>query len=340
MSKGYVDADGHIMEKAEELFEYFEEPWRSCDTLTPSRVLPSGDEFHTPRIRRRGIFDWTVGPEQWLKYLDKTGLEFTVLYTTAALTYGHIVNPEWAVVYARAWNNYVSEKYLRRSPRFKAMALIPMQDVASAVLELRRAVKELGMVGAYLPSNGLKRHLSSKEFWPVYEEAQKLDCALGIHGGSYDDLGFNTFALFPGTRALGMPFPLAIAMTGMIQDGVWDAFPKLKVGFMEGGTSWIPLVIDRLKREREYGELRCEKPIVDYFSSGRFYVGCEGNEAVLSYVINLIGPQACMFASDFPHEIAMENALDEINEIEERKDINEKHKKMILGENAKNFYKI
>ena len=49
-----------------------------------------------------------------------------------------------------------------------------------------------------------------------------------------------------------MPFPLAIAMTGMIQDGVWDAFPKLKVGFLEGGTSWIPLVIDRLEREREY----------------------------------------------------------------------------------------
>lgn len=220
------------------------------------------------------------------------------------------------------------------------MALIPMQDVPSAVLELRRAVKELGMVGAYFPSNGLKRHLSSKEFWPVYEEAQKLDCALGIHGGSYNDLGFNTFTLFPGTRALGMPFPLAIAMTGMIQDGVWDAFPKLKVGFMEGGTSWVPLVIDRLKREREYGELRCEKPIIDYFSSGRFYVGCEGNESVLSFVIDLIGPQACMFASDFPHEITMDSAMDEINEIEERKDINDKHKEMILGENARKFYKI
>ncbi len=31
-----------------------------------------------------------------------------------------------------------------------------------------------------------------------------------------------------------------------------------------------------------------------------------------------------MFASDFPHEIAMEDALHEINEILERKDINDK----------------
>ena len=73
---------------------------------------------------------------------------------------------------------------------------------------------------------------------------------------------------------------------------------------------------------------------------GRFFVGCEGNESALSYVIERIGAQACMFASDFPHEIPMEDALHEINEILERKDINDKHKSMILGENAKKFYKI
>ena len=46
------------------------------------------------------------------------------------------------------------------------------------------------------------------------------------------------------------------------------------------------------------------------------------------------------FASDFPHEIAMEDALHEINEILERKDINDKHKAMILGQNAKRFYNL
>jgi predicted TIM-barrel fold metal-dependent hydrolase len=77
--------------------------------------------------------------------------------------------------------------------------------------------------------------------------------------------------------------------------------------------------------------------IIDYFRSDRFFVGCEGNESALSYVIDRIGPQSCVFASDFPHEIAMEDALHEINEILERKDINDKHKAMILGENAKSL---
>ena len=60
----------------------------------------------------------------------------------------------------------------------------------------------------------------------------------------------------------------------------------------------------------------------------------------MAYVVNLIGPEPCMFASDFPHEIPMEDALHEINEIEQRQDISDEHKKLILGENAKRFYKI
>jgi predicted TIM-barrel fold metal-dependent hydrolase len=35
--------------------------------------------------------------------------------------------------------------------------------------------------------------------------------------------------------------------------------------------------------------------------------------------IDRIGPERCVFASEFPHEFAMEDGLDEINEILERK---------------------
>jgi hypothetical protein len=44
-----------------------------------------------------------------------------------------------------------------------------------------------------------------------------------------------------------------------------------------------------------------------------------------------IGPERCVFESDFPARNAMEDALDEINEILEGKDVNDKHKAMILG---------
>ena len=223
-----------------------------------------------------------MGPERWLEFLAKTGIESSVLYPTAGLSYGQVHFPEWAAAYAQAYNDWFAEKYIKVSDRFKGVALIPVQDVKAAVKELRRAVKDLGMVCAMLPSNGLDRHYGSDEFNPLYEEAEKLDCALAVHGGCYGDLGFNSFKVFPATRALGMPFPLAIHMTGMMSEGVFDRFPELRVGFLEGGTAWIPLVLDRLNREVEYGGLQLKKDPIEYFRSGKVFVGCEGNETCWS----------------------------------------------------------
>ncbi len=342
MGNGYVDCDGHVMERIDEIAELIGRRNGIEGEINPRRMVPSLDRFHTPRLARRtpGTFDPTIGPERWMEFLQKTGLEYSVLFPTEGLAYGQISFAPWANAYAKGYNDWLYEKYLRFSPKLKGVALIPMQDVPSAVAELKRAVKELGMLGAMLPSNGLKHHLGAKEYWPIYQEAEKLDCALAVHGGCYGDLGFNSFDIFPATRALGMPFPLAIAATGMMVDGVFDAFPKLRVGFLEGGTAWIPLVIDRLDRELEYGGLHLEKKPEEYFMSGRIFVGCEGNEKALAYAIERVGPRPFLFASDFPHEISLSNCMEEINEIAERSDLKREHKLAILGDNARQFYKI
>lgn len=263
-----------------------------------------------------------------------------MLYPTLGLSYGQVAVSDWAIAYARAYNDWLFQTHLKASPRLKGMALIPMQDPPSAVLELRRAVSELGMLGAMIPSNGLSRHISAKEYWPIYEEAARLDCCLAVHGGSYGGLGFDTFTLRPAPKILGMPFPLAIGITGLIVDGVLDTFPTLRVGFLEGGTSWIPTVIDRMERELTYSSLSLKRSPEDYFRSGTVFVGCEGNEKSLSYAVERVGPEPFMFASDFPHEITMDNCMEEIDEILERNDLRDEDKTAILGDNARAFYKL
>ncbi|HMA82268.1 MAG TPA: amidohydrolase family protein [Candidatus Binatia bacterium] len=342
MANHYIDCDGHVMERVDEIAELIGRQNGIEGEINPRRMVPSLDRFHTPRLQRRtpGTFDPSIGPERWMEFLQKTGLEYSVLFPTEGLAYGQISLPSWAAAYARGYNDWLHEKYLRFSPKLKGVALIPMQDVPSAVAELRRAVRELGMLGAMLPSNGLRFHLGAKEYWPIYEEAEKLGCALAVHGGCYGDLGFNSFGIFPATRALGMPFPLAIAATGMIVEGMLDRFPKLRVGFLEGGTAWIPIVIDRLEREMEYGGLQLKRKPEEYFTGGRIFVGCEGNEKALAYAIERVGSEPFMFASDFPHEISLGNCMEEINEILEREDLKQEHKAAILGDNARRFYGI
>jgi predicted TIM-barrel fold metal-dependent hydrolase len=176
MSNAYVDADGHVMEDAEEILKFVPAPFNNRGTRN---WIPSLDHFHTPADgtpRTPGTFAPDTGPVQWLEFLDKTGTDYTVLYPTTGLAYGNVAYPRWALAYAQGYNDYIYAQYLKRSPRFQAVALIPMQSVPEAVTELRRAVKDLGFLGAMIPSNGLTRHVSHAEYWPIYEEAEKLNC--------------------------------------------------------------------------------------------------------------------------------------------------------------------
>ena len=80
------------------------------------------------------------------------------------LSYGKIVSRDYAVAVCKAYNDWFDRNLLKYNPRFKGMAIIPMQDPEEAAKELRRSVTELGMLGAMMPSNGLAQPLGAKQY--------------------------------------------------------------------------------------------------------------------------------------------------------------------------------
>ena len=186
---GMLDADGHLIERDEELFEYLEAPYKGNNTLLGFPFFPTLDGYHRGAIMARlGIHKgYTINAKTWLEFLDGTGIESTVLYPTAGLAFSMIQDPTWAVPLARAYNNWFSDKFNKVSPqRLKAVALVPIQDVQEAAKELRRAVTGLGMVGAVIGANGAelgtRKPLGDPYFWPLYEEAERLDVPIALHG--------------------------------------------------------------------------------------------------------------------------------------------------------------
>ena len=90
--------------------------------------------------------------------MDVEGIDVAVLYPTDALGIGIVRETDFAVALCRAYNDFVYENFLTANPRLKAVALIPMQNVPEAVRELTRAITKLGMVGAMLPANWMRRY--------------------------------------------------------------------------------------------------------------------------------------------------------------------------------------
>src|SRR5256885_13741719 len=150
LSSRIIDGDGHILEDNAAIIAHMESPYRDIAArkgvaFPPLDHLHSGRAVETPPQRDQRP---AVGPKGWLEFLDDVGIEWTVLYPTTALSYGKIVSLDYAVSVSKAYNDWLYETYVKFNLLFKGMAILPMQDPQEAAKELRRAVTELGMLGA------------------------------------------------------------------------------------------------------------------------------------------------------------------------------------------------
>ena len=156
-----------------------------------AKLFPEFDHLHFRYLKQNRRATGNPDAGAWTEFLERTGIAWTVLYPTAGLAVGRIMAPDWAVIACRAYNSWLYEKFLTKNPRLKGVGLIPFQDVDAAIVELRRVVKELGMLGGMLPSNGeaIQGHFGNKYYWPLYEEAEKLGCCLAVHVGALHHMG-------------------------------------------------------------------------------------------------------------------------------------------------------
>ncbi len=249
-----VDCDGHIIEDNNAIVEYMDERYRTTiesrrDTGS-SRLFPGLDGMHMPQARRAGASgrarvdasDHRTGSaEDWVAFLERAEIQHSVMFTTAGLSVGIIQNPDYAAAVCRAYNDYVFHRYCEVSNKLHPMALIPMQSVSEAVKELRRAVVELGLPGAMLPTRGLPMNLGHEMYWPIYAEAERLDCVLALHGGSNMGLGMEGFTDNGASHILHHPLPLIINFVSYFRQGVADTTPTFAL------ASWkVELVGSRL----------------------------------------------------------------------------------------------
>ncbi len=349
-----VDCDGHIIESIPEMADFMSKRIRD-HALKPSRnrqgVFPSLDGMHfalheenAQTKQRVTASEYRPGSgEDWLAFLDRAKIERTVLFTSEGLSVGFIQTPKYAVEVCRAYNDYVYQRFAKLSDRLRPMALIPMQDVPAAVQELRRAVNDLGLPGAMVPSTGLPLHVAHESYWPIYEEAEKLDCPIALHGGANcEGAGLETFTNFTASHILHHPIPLMVGIIGFIYHGVLDRFPNLRVAFMEGGVGWLASLLDRAERDENYFDPgdQPKNRIREYLRSGRILLGCEGSEHTIAYLAKRIGVQCFAYASDYPHEVDLLAAQHEIDEVAEREDLTVQERQAILADNARRFFKL
>jgi uncharacterized protein len=341
--RAIIDADGHVIERDDQIKPYLDEPYRSHPDLLNVPFFPTLDGWN--RAARRvadGKGKGMPAPDAkaWIDFVDKAGIEAAVLFPTNGLAYGLIKDREWAAVLARGYNTFLSEEFLKQAPgRLKGMALIPLQDVGEAVKELRRAVTTLGMVGAILPAVGLRRPFGEPYYDPLYAEAQRLGCMLAVHGAPAQGLGFDFFERLVEARALSHPFAQMIQLTSIVLNGVLERFPTLRLAFMEAGTGWVPFMLERLDREAKNRGAGLTSLPSEQIRSDRIFFHCELDEQMLPVAVDVLGADHFFCASDFPHEPTHE-FIESVAAFRDRADLSDAAKARILYDNPRRLYRL
>ena len=334
-----IDADGHVRETDQEIIEYMSAGYRNRRDallyfpLTPHhgwhRSSPAND-FRRQDFR---VPDW----REWASKLDEGGFELTVLYPTRFMHIGQIGNPSYAVELCRAYNDYLHDRFLSRDRRFRGMALLPLQDPAAAVKELRRAVNKYGMLGGILPADGLQAPLGHKQFWPLYREADRLGCALSVH--SCNSLRDNDRYLQPNeAAALTHVIPQMRQFTNIMFSGVMNKLQNLRLGFLEAGSGWVAFLINKIEERLERVPPN-ERPVLpsELLARKKLYFQC-GEEVTTKRDVELLGDDCLLWASDFPHEATRTDMRKLVKEHFERKDLTPQAKRKAIYDNARRFY--
>jgi uncharacterized protein len=346
------DADGHVFEREEEIFEYLRPPFQGHRELLRRDMFPPRDLWNRTALSlaggyregstsgRQGDGGEQATVEQWLEMLDRLDLEGTVVYATSAQGASRVRQREWALALCQAYNDWLYDRYLSKTPRIKGMAVIPAQFPEDAAAELRRAVNELGMVGGIIAAAG-RVALGDPMYDPIYQTAQELDTVVAIHaGGPGNRLEMLDRAIEQ--RCLGHPTSLMIEMVSMMFGGVFDRFPQTRFSFMEGGIAWALFTLERMQEAYEQWAVQApelKRAPKEHLTSGRIYFHCEADEEILPYAVQVLGDHTLLYASDYPH-IAPAKIQHHLVEFQARTDLSEESKQRILGDNARQLYKI
>ena len=234
-------------------------------------------------------------------------------------------------------NDALHKEISKYPGRFKAYAVLAVQDVAESVKELVRC-RNMGFVGWLAASNFGESNLDDERYFPILEKLQELGMFLYLHPAiPYIDrlhgCGRQLFA-----SGYGFGADVSITLLRMIYKGVFDRLPNLKVALGHLGEG-LPFVMDRLP-----GELPAEKklPAVNehapaYYFKKNIWFTTSGKMSVPAFncTKEVVGIDKIMMGSDTPMD-DMGKQMDFLKSI----GLNQIELEKVLYKNAEEYFSL
>lgn len=369
-----VDMDSHVMEPQDLWENYLEPKYRERairirrradgveELIVDDKVLLSGrlaalggvdhqaDEIFASSTLsyRDGCPLASYDTDARVALLDEWGVDAGVVFPTIGILWDKEDDPELAMAYARAYNNWQWDFARPALDRILPIAHIPLYDVDLAVQELQRCLK-LGFKGMFLaPEPVCGKRPSHPDFDPLWQLMTDADLQVCVHL----IVRFDRVINLSGTRwwdpqtergntvfsfALGGTMQLIPAVAALVCDGLFDRFPRLKVAIVESGAGYVRYLMDRMdEKYARFGNLNPLRRLPSEYVRDNFWFVMDPSEGSIDAQCDLVGEGQFLWGSDYPHIDSHANAISEVHAA--LAPMSEHRRNLVLGGNARKLF--
>jgi predicted TIM-barrel fold metal-dependent hydrolase len=250
----------------------------------------AGRQMTTPQEARE-----MENVEVRLRHMDELGIDVQVLHPTIFIE--RVADtPEAEIPLCRAYNRWLADIWAQGDDRLRWSCVPPVLDIHEGLEEMRFS-KAHGACAVFLRGIEGERLITDPYFFPIYEEAQRLDLAVVVHvaNGNPDMVDmlqrYNSSGFWP--------FRLTTIGTfhAVVMSGLPARFPSLRFAFVEAASAWLPYALGDLRRRlAARGETLPDDTLRDY----RLYVTCQNDDDV-PYVLSKAGEDNIIMGTDYGH---------------------------------------
>jgi aminocarboxymuconate-semialdehyde decarboxylase len=218
-------------------------------------------------------------------------------------------------------------KYPDRFPKFSAS--LCLLDVVAALVELNRAIKDLGAAGIQVFTDVGGRCIDHEDYKPIFAAAAELGASVWIHPGrgpGMADFADEDQSMHDLWQILGWPFITSVTMMRLVAGGLFERHPEIKVithhlgGIAPYHARRVAIGLERINRQMEFDDPGEEldfmkRPGIDQMKMFYGDTALMGAVAPLTCGIDFFGINNVVFASDAPFA-NIRNELDAIDRLE------------------------
>lgn len=283
-----------------------------------------------------------------LAYMDAIGVDRQLITPTVGFfQYGNDVDVTARV--AQECNDSIAQTVEAHPTRFTGLGTVPMQHVPTAVDELTRAVKELGLVGVIISDHVNGRTYDEPEFLPFFKAAEALDAIVFFHQGG-DTVVNQRIKRYSLGNGVGNLTERTLSFSALVFGGVMDQCPNLRpllahgggyttfgigrldkvAGALEGGYPDGPLTPPFPQPDGQYRLTRAPSSYLRRFH----YDCCTYDGRALRFIVDSVGADRVMLGTDYPAPMLLRDAVAWVDGLPE---LTADEKDAILRRNAAAF---